>query len=91
MTQATERSIVAFNASGRPREILLRMRVTFRVADHTGIELVPQTEVTQIRDLSINEAEILANPISESALNDDMQKDIAWQILRRLRSVKLSS
>jgi len=89
LSQAVERSIVSFNASGRPREIILRMRVAFRALDYLGIELIPATELFQTRDLSINEAEILANPVSEAALNEDMQKDIAWQILRRLRSIKL--
>ena len=89
LSQAVERSIVAYNASGRPREIILRMRVAFRVLDYLGIELIPTTELFQTRDLSISEAEILANPVSEEALNEDMQKDIAWQIVRRLRSVNL--
>ncbi|MEY3633084.1 MAG: hypothetical protein RI937_1282 [Pseudomonadota bacterium] len=89
LSQAVERSIVAFNASGRPREIILRMRVAFRALDYLGIELIPTTELFQTRDLSISEAEILANPVSEGALNEDMQKDIAWQIVRRLRSVNL--
>ncbi len=89
LSQTVERSIVSFNASGRPREIVLRMRVAFRALDYLGIELIPATELFQTRDLSINEAEILANPVSEAALNEDMQKDIAWQILRRLRSIKL--
>ena len=89
LSQAVERSIVSFNASGRPREIILRMRVAFRALDNLGIELIPATELFQTRDLSINEAEILANPVSEGVLNEDMQKDIAWQILRRLRSIKL--
>lgn len=89
LSQAVEKSIVAFNASGRPREIILRMRVAFRVLDYLGIELIPTTELFQTRDLSISEAEILANPVSEEALNEDMQKDIAWQIVRRLRSVNL--
>ncbi len=88
LSQTVERSIVSFNASGRPREIILRMRVAFRALDYLGIELIPATELFQTRDLSINEAEILANPVSEGVLNEDMQKDIAWQILRRLRSIK---
>lgn len=65
------------------------MRVAFRALDYLGIELIPTTELFQTRDLSISEAEILANPVSEGALNEDMQKDIAWQIVRRLRSVNL--
>lgn len=89
VSQVLERQIVSFNASGRPREISLRMRVNFRAVDQYGVELIPQSEINQTRDLSINESEILANPASEGLLNEDMQKDIAWQIVRRLRSVKL--
>ena len=87
--QTLDRTIIAFNAAGRPREILLRMRISYRISDQYGIQLSDQGEIIQSRELTINEAEILSAPISEGGLADDMQKDIAWQILRRLRSIKL--
>lgn len=88
-SQTVDRTVIAFNAAGRPREILLRMRVSYRITDQFGVQISEQTEIFQTRELTINEAEILSAPLSEGSLVEDMQKDIAWQILRRLRSVKL--
>lgn len=65
------------------------MRVSYRITDQFGVQISEQTEIFQTRELTINEAEILSAPLSEGSLVEDMQKDIAWQILRRLRSVKL--
>ncbi len=88
-SQTLDRTVIAFNAAGRPREILLRMRVSFRITDQFGVQISEQSEIFQTRELTINEAEILSAPLSEGSLVEDMQKDIAWQLLRRLRSVKL--
>lgn len=84
-----ERTVVAFSSAGRPREIQLRMRVGFRVTDRYLVELGPPQEITQYRDVSVSESEILALSNAESFMVNDMHRDIAQQILRRLRAVQL--
>ena len=89
MTQQLERIVTAFNAAGRPREIQLRMRVTYRITDGLAIELSSPQEISQTRDVSVTENEVLAQPAAEAFMREDMQRDIAQQLIRRLRAVKL--
>lgn len=89
MGQRIDREVTAFNAAGRPREIQIRLRVTYRVTDGVAIEIFPPQEIMQTRDLTVNEAEILSSSIAENFEINTMQTDIAQQILRRLRAVKL--
>jgi LPS-assembly lipoprotein len=88
LSQQVDRTVVAFSAAGRPREIQLRMRVSYRINDGFGSELSGPLEITQTRDLSINEAEFLAIGSAEAAMVEDMQRDIAQQLVRRLRAVR---
>lgn len=86
-----ERTVVAFSSAGRPREIQLRMRASFRITDRFLVELGPPQEITQYRDVSVSESEILSLANAEAFMVNDMQRDVARQILRRLRSVQLPS
>ena len=90
-SQQLDRTVTAFNAAGRPREVQLRMRVTYRITDGLAIELSSTQEIVQIRDVSVTESEVLAQPAAEAFLREVMQRDIAQQLIRRLRAVKLSS
>jgi LPS-assembly lipoprotein len=87
--QTLERSVVAFSSAGRPREIQLRMRVAYRITDGFGIELVAPQEIAQTRDISVSESEALAMTSAEDFMRNDMNRDIAQQLIRRLRAVKL--
>lgn len=88
MTERMERNVVAFNSAGRPREIQLRMRVTYRVTDRYTVELSPAREISQTRNVSVTESETLAINTAEDAMRKEMQRDISEQIVRRLRTVK---
>ncbi len=90
-SQQLDRTVTAFNAAGRPREVQLRMRVTYRITDGLAIEISSTQEIVQIRDVSVTESEVLAQPAAEAFLREDMQRDIAQQLIRRLRAVKLPS
>jgi LPS-assembly lipoprotein len=89
VSQSVQRSIVAFSSAGRPREIQLRMRVTYRITDRFGVELSAPQEITQTRDISVSESEALAMTSAEEFMRNDMSRDIAQQLVRRLRAVKL--
>ncbi len=91
LSQTVERTVVAFSAAGRPREIQLRMRVTYKVNDGYAAELVSLQDIVQTRDLSINEAEVLASGNAEAFMIEDMQRDIAQQLVRRLKAIRLPS
>ncbi len=89
--QNTDQSVVAFNSAGRPREIQLRTRVIYRITDRYGVELAPPQEIFQTRDISVSESEALATANAEEFMKNDMTRDIAQQLIRRLRAVKLPS
>ena len=83
-----EKVVVGLNASGQVREFQLRLRVRFRLRSAQGRELIPETELLQQRDISFNEAAVLAKEAEESLLYRDMQTDIVQQLMRRLAALK---
>ena len=84
-----EKVVVGLNASGQVREFQLRLRIRFRVRTPQGRELIPETELMQQRDISFNEAAVLAKEAEESLLYRDMQADLVQQLMRRLAALRL--
>lgn len=83
-----EKVVVGVNASGQVREFQLRMRFRFRLRTPQGKELIAASDITQQRDISFSESQVLAKEAEEALLYRDMQTDIAQQVLRRLASLK---
>jgi LPS-assembly lipoprotein len=86
--EAQEKTILSLNSAGRVREYQLRYRYRFRVADAKGLEFVPSNEILLTRDVSFNDAEVLAKEYEEGLLYRDMQADMVQQVLRRLAAAK---
>ena len=87
-TELREKVVVGLNASGQVREFQLRTRIHLRLRTGQGKELVPDTELLQQRDISFNEAAVLAKEAEEALLYRDMQTDLVQQIMRRLAAVR---
>lgn len=83
-----EKVILSLNSAGRVREYQLRQRFAFRVTDGKGGELLAPNEITLTRDITFNDAQLLAKEQEETLLYRDMQNDLVQQILRRLASSK---
>jgi LPS-assembly lipoprotein len=83
-----EREILSLTAAGRVREYRLRYRVGFRVHDGKGNEFVPQSSLELTRDVSFDDAQVLAKEAEEQLLFRDMQSDMVQQILRRLAAAR---
>jgi LPS-assembly lipoprotein len=83
-----EKIILSLNSAGRVREFRLRYRVSYRVHDGKGGEYVPTSVVQLARDVTYNDAEILAKEAEEQLLFRDMQSDMVQQVLRRLASAE---
>jgi len=79
-----EKVILSLNTAGRVREFQLRHKVGFRVVDARGREYLPLNEITLTRDVSFNDAQLLAKEAEETLLYRDMQTDMVQQMLRRL-------
>lgn len=88
LTDARERSVVAFTSAGQVRELQLRVRLEFRLATPSGRELIPATELLLARDMSFSETQALAKEYDEAQLLRAMQSDIVAQLMRRLARVK---
>jgi LPS-assembly lipoprotein len=86
--EVRDREILSLTAAGRVREYRLRYRVGFRVHDGKGNEFVPQSSLELTRDISFNDAQVLAKEAEEELLFRDMQNDMVQQILRRLSAAR---
>lgn len=83
-----DKVVVGVNTSGQVREFQLRLRVTLRLRNAQGKELIDGAEILQQRDMSYNETAALAKEAEEILVFRDMQTDIVQQILRRLAAVQ---
>jgi LPS-assembly lipoprotein len=88
VSAANERQIMSVSGGGRVREFELRYRVSFRLVDAKGIELIPVNEIALRRILPFTDAQVVAKEGEEAMLVREMQSDAAAQILRRLEAVK---
>ena len=85
-TRAKE--ILSLTGAGRVREFRLRYRVGFRVHDGKGHDYVPQSTLELTRDVTYDDADVLAKESEEQLLFRDMQGDMVQQIMRRLSSAQ---
>jgi LPS-assembly lipoprotein len=86
--EVREKEILSLTGAGRVREFRLRYRVGFRVHDGKGADYVPQNTLELTRDVTFNDAEVLAKEAEEQLLYRDMQTDMVQQIMRRLAAAQ---
>lgn len=83
--------ILALDVNGRVRELRLLYTVSFRVVDTKGGDYVPPTTLQIARNVSYNDADILAKQAEQSLLYRDMQSDMVQRVMRRLAAAKAPS
>ncbi|MDR4515361.1 LPS assembly lipoprotein LptE [Nitrosomonas sp.] len=86
-----ERRILSLSGGGRVREFELIFRITTRLIDNKGNEIVPENTITLLRILPFLDAQILAKEAEEQMLYQDMQADAVQQIIWRLSTVQKSN
>ena len=87
--EVREKLILSFTSAGKVNEYRLRYRVGFRVTDPNGTQVfLPQSEILITRDMTYNDAQVIAKENEEAMLYRDMQTDMVQQILRRLVAAK---
>jgi LPS-assembly lipoprotein len=89
LTDQRERTVVGQTAAGQVRELQLRTRFRFRLANAVGKRLLDDTELLLERDISFTETAVLAKEAEEALLFRDMQGDIVQQVMRRLAAVQI--
>ena len=90
MNEGQERRILSLSGGGKVREYELIYRVSFRLLDREKRELLPPQLIELKRDLSYDDAQVLAKEAEAALLYTDMRTDAAQQIMRRVSAVKLS-
>jgi len=88
LQEVREKHILSLTGTGRVREFQLRYRVTFRLHDGKGGEFLPANTIELTRDVTYNDAEVLAKETEEQLLYRDMQTDMVQQIMRRLAAAQ---
>ncbi len=83
------RRAVAFTASGQVRDIQLRMRLKYRAQTPAQRELVPDSEILLIREMTFIESKALGKEQEEQDLFREMQSDVVLQIVLRLSTIVL--
>ena len=86
--EVRQKEVLSLTSAGRVREFQLRYRVGFRVHDQRNRDYVPNTTIQLTRDVTFNDAQILAKEQEEQLLYRDMQADMVQQIIRRLAASK---
>ena len=89
LQELSEKVILSRTSAGAVREFQLRFRIRFKLRTRDGVELIPDTELVQERDISFNETAALSKETEEALLYRDMRSDLVQQVLRRLAVVRM--
>ena len=89
LQELPEKVILSRTSAGAVREFQLRFRIRFKLRTRDGIELIPDTELVQERDISFSETAALSKETEEALLYRDMRSDLVQQVLRRLAVVRM--
>jgi len=82
--ETISRSVLSVGNNARVREYESRYDLKYSVRLKTGKVLIEKNIITQRRDFSFNETDVLGKEREETALQHDMQYQAAQTILRRL-------
>lgn len=89
LQELQEKVILSRTSTGTVREFTLRLRVSFRLRTRNGDELIPQTEISQEREISFSETAALSKEAEELLLYRDMRSDLVQQLIRRIAAARL--
>jgi LPS-assembly lipoprotein len=88
MGEGREKRILSLTGGGRIGEFELFYRLSFRLHDGKGAELMPPQQMELKRSLSFSDVLVLAKEQEEAMLYRDMQSDAVQQVVRRLSTLK---
>ncbi len=83
------RRAVAFTASGQVRDIQLRSLLRYRAQTPSERELIPDSKIELIREMTFIEGKALGKEQEEQDLFREMQSDIVLQLMLRLSTIRL--
>ncbi|BBP05607.1 LPS-assembly lipoprotein LptE [Sulfuriferula plumbiphila] len=86
LSEQNSKVILSLSGIGRVREYQLQYRVQYQLITPKGKVILAPANLLLARDMTYNDAQVLAKGEEEQLLYRDMQKDAAQQILRRIAS-----
>jgi LPS-assembly lipoprotein len=82
----SERRVVALNKKGKVAEYELHEGLRFALLDRSGAELISSQQVNILQSYVNPEDRVLGKQLEEDSLRQDMRRDLAGQIIRRLET-----
>ncbi|MDO8891402.1 MAG: LPS assembly lipoprotein LptE [Sulfurimicrobium sp.] len=86
--EGREKRILSLTGGGRVGEFELYYRLSFRLHDGKGTELMPSQQLELKRILPFSDVQVLAKEQEEAMLYREMQNDAVQQVIRRLSALK---
>lgn len=90
LSETREKRILGLNNAGRVSEFRLLYRVSFKVTNASGSELLSPQQIELRRDITFNDNQTLAKESEEALLYRDMQADVVQQIFRRMSAMRVA-
>jgi LPS-assembly lipoprotein len=84
----SSKDILSLTSAGRAREYVLSLSVSFALTDINRIEWMPSGRIGAERTFLYDDSERLAREIQESEIHEEIENDLAHQILRRLQKAR---
>jgi LPS-assembly lipoprotein len=81
------KTILSLSGAGRVTEYRLGLRLTYSVSGREGRSLAAPETIELVRDMTYDDAQLLAKGAEEQLLYRDMEDSAAQRIVRRLQSI----
>ena len=88
ITEQNAKQVLSYNTSGQITAYRIISRVAFKVFDINGVEIFPESDIFQTRDLDFNPANIQSFDYMVNEVVKNMRTDIIVQMLRRMASIR---
>jgi LPS-assembly lipoprotein len=85
--ETRSKTILSLSGAGRVTEYRLGLRLTYGIRDKDGRTLAADETIELTRDITYDDAQVLAKSAEEQLLYRDMDDSAARRIMRRLQSI----
>ena len=85
--ETRSKTILSLSGAGRVTEYRLGLRLTYGIRDKDGRTLAADETIDLTRDITYDDAQVLAKSAEEQLLHRDMEDNAARRIMRRLQSI----
>jgi LPS-assembly lipoprotein len=89
--EARSKAILSLSGAGRVTEYRLGLQLNYGISDKDGRTLAADETIELNRDITYDDAQVLAKAAEEQLLYRDMEDNAAQRIMRRLQSIKPGS